>query len=373
MAAGDVEHVGRLTQARDPPAQRSDQRLALAQAGPELGRALGEVAVVEVVGFDPELDEPTKQALEHLGVGVDPPEQHGLGEHRDPGVDQARARSRGGGGQLAGVVGVQDHVDGGSDVERVEQGRVDPAAVDDRDPSVDADDPDVLDRVEGDEQAAELGRGQDQWVAAAEDDLPDLSVLADVGEGRVELGLAEDHGAARVGPDVALGADLLAAEAEPAVDRAHSQRLEQHAIGVTVDHARDRGVDAVPDRVAELLGPDLELAGVGHELGGDRVVGIVGVDQLDQLLGDRRGEAGDDALDRDQIVRADQPARAQLGGGPQAHAWRSSTASGRAVCPSRVIAWGTMTARRRAVTRGEGADPTCEAPTSMAQRGRGPV
>src|SRR6202023_1809396 len=43
MAAGNVEHVGRLAEAREAAAQRAHQRLALLDAGAPMGGAGGEV------------------------------------------------------------------------------------------------------------------------------------------------------------------------------------------------------------------------------------------------------------------------------------------------------------------------------------------
>src|SRR5690606_36856150 len=105
-----------------------------------------------------------------------------------------------------------------------------------------------------------------------------------------------------LGLGAVLGPDELAAKAKPAVDRAHVDRLEQGAIGVAMGHARDRRVWLVADRIAELLGGDLELGGAWDKLRGDWIGGVVGDDQLDDLLGDRRCESSDDALDRDQLV-----------------------------------------------------------------------
>src|SRR5262249_35808936 len=85
-----------------------------------------------------------------------------------------------------------------------------------RDPGVETDDLDVIDPVERRDQPGDPARRQHKRVAAGDDDLPDLGPAADIGEGAFERGAPEPR-AAR--------ADLLAAEAIAAIDRADEARL----------------------------------------------------------------------------------------------------------------------------------------------------
>ena len=64
MAAGDVEHVGRHGEPREPRAQEPHQLLAPRDRNPPVRRAGREVAVVQVIGFDPRLDEGAHQRFE---------------------------------------------------------------------------------------------------------------------------------------------------------------------------------------------------------------------------------------------------------------------------------------------------------------------
>ena len=75
-------------------------------------------------------------------------------------------------------------------------------------------------------------------------------------------------------------ADHLAAEAEPAIDRADVDELEQHAIGIAVHDALDRAVRVVADRIGAFPLPALKLARIRHELARDRIVRIGAIDQI---------------------------------------------------------------------------------------------
>ena len=49
--------------------------------------------------------------------------------------------------------------------------------------------------------------------------------------------------------------DHLAAEAEPAIDRADVHQLEQHAVGIAMHDARDRRMRVIADRIGALVRP----------------------------------------------------------------------------------------------------------------------
>ena len=118
---------------------------------------------------------------------------------------------------------------------------------------------------------ADAPRRQHQGVATGQDHLPDARVTGDVGERGIEGVARQCVRAAR--------ADRLAAEAEAAVHRAHVGELEQHAVRVAMDDAERTGEALVADRVGQLLGAVLRLAGIGHDLARDRIVRIAAVDE----------------------------------------------------------------------------------------------
>ena len=96
-------------------------------------------------------------------------------------------------------------------------------------------------------------------------------VRADVGERRGELGVGQGRGLARP--------HHLAAEAEAAVDRAHGDELQEHAVGVAVHDARHRALEPVADGVGAFGRVPVELARIGNELARDWVVGVGRIDQ----------------------------------------------------------------------------------------------
>jgi hypothetical protein len=122
-----------------------------------------------------------------------------------------------------------------------------------------ADDADMLRRIEGRDQLAEPARRHHQRIAAGQDHLPDLATLANVGERSLEL-VRRQRLAAR--------ADLLAAKAEAAIDRADmAAAFRQHAVGIAVDDALHRRARLVADRIGlSSSGRDLCLLRARHEL-----------------------------------------------------------------------------------------------------------
>ncbi len=116
-----------------------------------------------------------------------------------------------------------------------------------------------------------------QRVAAGEDDLPDLRPAVDVSQRAGDV-LGRQHPALR-------GADRLAPEAEAAIDRAGGDEFQKHPVGITVDEPFAGRVGVVADRVGEVARIGVEFAQVGHELAGDRVGGVSGIDQVRESAG----------------------------------------------------------------------------------------
>src|SRR5690348_51437 len=108
--ARNVEHISGLAQARIAPAQRAHERLALIDGRAQMRGAGREIAVMQVVGLDAALDERAHERTERRGIVVDALEQHRLTEHRDSGVDQARAGGARVRAELPGMVDMQHDV-----------------------------------------------------------------------------------------------------------------------------------------------------------------------------------------------------------------------------------------------------------------------
>ena len=70
----------------------------------------GEIAVMQVIRFDPAFDQGAHQFAEHGGVIVDAAQQHALAQHRNAGVDHARAGCARVRREFTSVIGMEHHV-----------------------------------------------------------------------------------------------------------------------------------------------------------------------------------------------------------------------------------------------------------------------
>ena len=153
--------------------------------------------------------------------------------------------------------------------------------------------------IDGGEVGHDLGkaaRRQHQGIAAGQDDLPYLAVRADIVE-RGRIGLIRQRA-------LLARSDHLAAEAEPAIDRADMHELEQHAIGVAVDDAGHGRMDVIADRIGALGGLRHQFVRAWHELPRDGIVGIAGVDERCDVRRHCDRIARGDLLERGEIGSA---------------------------------------------------------------------
>ncbi len=259
-----------------------------------------EVAVMQVVGLDPVLDEATHEGFERARVVVDAAQEHALAHHRDAGIDQAGAGRAGGLRELTRMVGVKRHVDrAGKFFEGCDEGVIDAGRFHHRHAGVEAQHLHMRDRAERRGDGGESPGREGEGIAAGQHDLPDVLAGRDVGVGVGEFRLAQRA--------VAVGAHPLAAEAEAAIDRADVERLQQHPVGIAVDEAGEGAVGVVADRVGALVRGRLDLFGAGNELAGDGVGRVGRVDQLGHVGGERDRVAGGDAFEGGQIFRGQKP------------------------------------------------------------------
>ena len=100
-------------------------------------------------------------------------------------------------------------------------------------------------------------------IAAGQDDLGHRRMSGEPGVGGLQLG---------VGQHAAVGTDMFAPEAEPAIDRADQQRLQQCPVRVAMHHALDRGQRVVADRVGVFVRRGQQFGSIGDELPPDRIV-----------------------------------------------------------------------------------------------------
>src|SRR5262245_21513378 len=95
-------------------------------------------------------------------------------------------------------------------------------------------------------------RGENEGIAARQNGLPDLRVVADVSKSGLEIGIRERR--------AVVGSNHLATEAEAAVDWADGCDLEEHAVGIAMHETGERAFRVIADRVCTLRGMMVELA-----------------------------------------------------------------------------------------------------------------
>ena len=148
---------------------------------------------------------------------------------------------------------------------------------------VDAHDLDVGDRPQLLEEVLDPPVREHEGIAAREGDVPDLGVLPDVGERRVELAERDLLGIAH----------LAAPRAEAAVGGAHRADQEEDAIGIAVGDVRHRGVGVLAERVDDPV-HHLVLLGRRDVLPPERVARLL--DELEHVGRDAEVEPVDRPL-----------------------------------------------------------------------------
>ncbi len=256
------------------PAQALHDLEALADRRPEVAGALDEVALVQVVRPDPVRDELVDQRALDVDAVVDAREQHALVADRQAGPRQLVDRARDLGRDLVGVVEVQVDPERVVLLEHLAQLVVDALRQEDRDAAADADDLDVRDLAQAAQDLLEQLRRKGQAVAAGDQDVADLRRPAQVLELRLVVAAVEVLG--RV-------ADDARPRAVPAVRRALRRDEHQDPVRVAVDEPGHRGVAVLGERVLHHRGEGVVLGRDRDDLAADGVVGVVGVDEADEV------------------------------------------------------------------------------------------
>ncbi len=192
MRAGNVEHISRLGKAGEAAAQFAHQRLAVGDRGAEMRGARREIAVMQIIGLDPRLDESAHQGGERIDVVVDAFEQHALADHRNSPIDQpfaSRARLK---RQFPGVIGVQRDIDGlvVPAGQRLGHRIGDALGRGDGQARVPAQDFHMRDRGERLRRLREPARRQGERIAPRQHHFPNFFMRADIIQRRLEFRLA---------------------------------------------------------------------------------------------------------------------------------------------------------------------------------------
>src|SRR5258708_13103222 len=97
-------------------------------------------------------------------------------------------------------------------------------------------------------------------------------MLRDILVGRIALVYRETARSARP--------DHLAAETEPAIDRAGMHELQQHPVRIAVDDTLDRTEGVIADWIRALMRLRCEFGRIRDELARDRIVRIIAINQF---------------------------------------------------------------------------------------------
>src|SRR5215472_10530118 len=211
VATGDIEHIGRLAQTGEAPAQRLHEALAGRNAGTKMRGAASEIGMVKVVGFDAHRDETAKQGFQSRRIVVDAAQQHGLRQKRNGRAAEPSHRLPHPLGQLARVVCMDRHIDRLFGSERFYERVIDAARIDDGNPRVETDHGEMRYLIKHARYFGQTPRREQKRIAAGDDHLPDLRALTDVLQSALERFPVEHR---------TFLADDLAAEAKAAIDRA---------------------------------------------------------------------------------------------------------------------------------------------------------
>ena len=183
VAAGNIEHIGRLAQAGQTSAKAAHQLLSGRDIGAQMRGAGREIAVMQVVRLDPAFDQRAHQIAHDLRRIVDALQQHRLRKQRNAGIGQARAGRARAAAQFARMIDVHGDICRlALDLQRPHQLRRDARRIGDRNACMNAHDLDVIDLRKRLHHRAQPPRRQHQWIAAGEDHFPDLRMAPDVVE-----------------------------------------------------------------------------------------------------------------------------------------------------------------------------------------------
>lgn len=131
------------------------------------------------------------------------------------------------------------------------------------------------------EEVVEFVIGKEEGVAAAQEDVADFGVFADVLESGFEFGVEV----------VILGVgDEATAGAVTAIGGAAVGDEKEDTVGVAVDDAVDGFGCFLANGVEAFFGGGMGFTRAGDDLATNGVVGVVGIDEVEEVGGNREGE-----------------------------------------------------------------------------------
>ena len=185
------------------------------------------------------------------------------------------------GGEFAGMVHMDTHPERMMFFQDRAELRGDALREKDRDAGADTNELDVRDGTQAPKQSVELFIGEEERIAAGEEDIAHLRVPLEVGNRLVKVGLelllpsTAHH--ARAGAVATVGGAAIGNQ-------------KQHPVGIAVNQPWHRHMAVLTARVGHLGGGNRSLPDMGDDLPADRAVGILALDQIEIMGRDGEGQ-----------------------------------------------------------------------------------
>jgi len=240
------------------------------QRNPERGEALGEIALIKIVGSTAKTDQILHKPPQNDGTVVDIAKEYALIASRHPVVrKELKSGTCRGGFQLERMIEVGIDPDRPVASKHRGKGRGDPLRNNDREPGTDPYDLDVRDRTDLPEHPVKPGIRENQGIATREKDISDRGGATDVVEALFD----------RCRADSLAVTDDASSCAVSTIERALVRGDQQDTVGVPVHQRRNRCRSILQKRVRRFDVSDAKFTTKRDRLSTDRTVRIIRVDQ----------------------------------------------------------------------------------------------
>ncbi len=253
----------------------------LCHGGTEVGGALDQIALIQVVGPDAAHEELVNEALHDFWFIVHAAQEHALIPQWHAVVCEDAEAFADLGGEFAGMIGVDADEKRVVLLQHAAQLWGDPLWKENGHAGADAEELDVRDLAQSGEDGVELGVRKKQGIPAGEQDIAHFRVLFEVAEGGLELGVQFLFADA---------ADDSAAGAVAAVGGAAICDEEEDAVWVAVDETWHGHVAIFAARVCHFVGVIPGFLNAGDHLPADGAGGIISFDEIKIMGRDGHGQ-----------------------------------------------------------------------------------
>jgi len=234
---------------------------------------------MEIIGFDPFIDQSLEEFRQHLRAVIDTAHQDRLTEEEDPRMPECFPRLSGPFRYFPGMVHVIHECDGSMALQKRDELGCEAVRESRRHPRVNADPPDVWDGSDPLQDVLESRIAQQQWVPSAEDDLVDGGMVPEIGHGLV-------HFSAETGRRTFREENL--SKTESAIEWATKGGHQQDPIGIAMHQKRGGRVTCIPDGVRYFSRVGMELPDVRDRLKSDGALRVVWVHQAQIMRTDSK-------------------------------------------------------------------------------------